>query len=461
MNLPSFVISTNRQWDDFFISGSLKQILSSNPPLSLERLYTPFNPSISNLTIIFETPGYKQGDTSPIYENFVVSSSIVDYLRPIDIYSAIYNYYTANIDVSLFTLFKCVLIDDLTIMVNIKINNSSEMIQTIDGYTIQLFDVIGKGTSGQVYNGQIIATYNENGLSVGTEVAVKKQKRKKSRLTEAIIFKTLNDLGLSCGFIGYNVDEFNGNIYIAMTLCKGGDLNTRIKEISELPNNTQVELFTNILNIMKGLDDNGYVHGDIKPQNFMMCSEDLIPDHVCLTDFGSTYNVSEGSERFTGSPNYISPALWISGRNNSNSDKWALGIMLLKMILNDDWVKIKSLRRSKFKKALSYAAVSLYLKLRSGSTQNAVGSRGGGNSLVTLDDIKQEYYSLVESYTPSTRLYKLSNQLVDEINKSTDITSNKILNFPDPRIRDLIISLLEIYPDMSISYDQALDILAS
>jgi serine/threonine protein kinase len=94
-------------------------------------------------------------------------------------------------------------------------------------------------------------------------------------------------------------------------------------------------LFTLVLQAVLDLHDSGFAHRDLKPGNILLSAE----GHVKLIDFGEAISLDRKATYFTGTPPYIAPELYESGDDAYDAaaaDLWSLGMLLLRLHLDDD-----------------------------------------------------------------------------------------------------------------------------
>lgn len=89
--------------------------------------------------------------------------------------------------------------------------------------------------------------------------------------------------------------------------------------------------FVQIVSALQFLQENNYVHGDIKPDNILVNESGTYK----LADFGSCFNISGISSTCNAPPGtiaYFSRDLVTSKKPTIQSDMWAFGISLLEVI---------------------------------------------------------------------------------------------------------------------------------
>ena len=126
--------------------------------------------------------------------------------------------------------------------------------------------------------------------------------------------------------------------YMVMPYCAEGSLATWLQQRGEdnLLSPTDVAHFIRqAADALQHAHDNGLIHQDVKPQNFLIRSNrnERLPD-LLLADFGIaklTAGTSGASQAIRGTPIYMAPEQW-EGNPVPASDQYALGIMIYQLL---------------------------------------------------------------------------------------------------------------------------------
>lgn len=129
----------------------------------------------------------------------------------------------------------------------------------------------------------------------------------------------------------YEIDEADGQVFIAMACIEGEALTERISS-----RRFSVEEAIDIaVQVAKGLDEahrKGIIHRDVKPGNIMVSPN----GQVRVTDFGVAKSFEPlrpaESETTSGTTSYMSPEQLRGEGADFRSDVWALGVVLYEML---------------------------------------------------------------------------------------------------------------------------------
>ncbi|XP_046853353.1 serine/threonine-protein kinase Nek1-like isoform X2 [Xenia sp. Carnegie-2017] len=127
--------------------------------------------------------------------------------------------------------------------------------------------------------------------------------------------------------------EENGNLYIVMDYCEGGDLYKKINSQRGVyfTEDQVLDWFVQIALAIKHVHDRKILHRDIKTQNIFLTRSGTIK----LGDFGIARvlrNTMELARTCIGTPYYLSPEICENRPYNNKSDLWSLGCVLYEML---------------------------------------------------------------------------------------------------------------------------------
>eukprot|EP00187_Rhodella_violacea_P020262 CAMPEP_0184728098 /NCGR_PEP_ID=MMETSP0314-20130426/38791_1 /TAXON_ID=38298 /ORGANISM="Rhodella maculata, Strain CCMP 736" /LENGTH=401 /DNA_ID=CAMNT_0027193861 /DNA_START=1 /DNA_END=1206 /DNA_ORIENTATION=+ len=136
----------------------------------------------------------------------------------------------------------------------------------------------------------------------------------------------LSKLSGSPGIITLNeVINSKKVLILVLQLCEGGELFTRIINNPSFSEADAAEATRQMLRIAKICHENGIVHRDFKPENFLYDGNELV-----VIDFGLACKAPAPGTMLVercGTPNYMSPELGRGGYNET-VDIWAVGVIL-------------------------------------------------------------------------------------------------------------------------------------
>lgn len=206
-------------------------------------------------------------------------------------------------------------------------------------YVVNWRRVLGEGAFGAVYPARDRTT--------GEKVAVKKIPKK---LTDDMGFQremnALNHLRATgghpniCG-LRENFDE-GDHYFLALDLVAGGEMFDHLVKLGAYSEADAARLVREVARALAFLHGIDVVHGDLKPENLMLSTQQASDAVIKLVDFGcsqvlaedSTIDVSE-SKKLAQTPAYSPPE--VLGVNKpdimeSSVDMWALGVILFIML---------------------------------------------------------------------------------------------------------------------------------
>ncbi|OMJ90802.1 hypothetical protein SteCoe_6782 [Stentor coeruleus] len=189
----------------------------------------------------------------------------------------------------------------------------------------ELTGMLGRGSSSKVY----LSTNTQTGKNF----AIKKidlsttqieEKHLKREIDCLIQFKNHNNI--------VKLEEWfyeDNFLYIVQEYCNGGSLKNFLKRANNIPDNLKMFWINDIAQSIKLLHDNGWVHRDIKSDNFLLNSLD-----IKLCDFGLSRKTNENEYDYTicGTPLYMSPDLLNNNFSGQKDDIWSFGVLCYEII---------------------------------------------------------------------------------------------------------------------------------
>lgn len=127
----------------------------------------------------------------------------------------------------------------------------------------------------------------------------------------------------------YDIGEVEGLPYISMEYVDGEDLHSLLRRIGRLPSDKALDIARRLCAGLAAAHDKGVLHRDLKPANIMIDGR----GHVLITDFGlaGIMGQIEGVEARNGTPGYMAPEQLSGTEVSSQSDIYALGVVLYEM----------------------------------------------------------------------------------------------------------------------------------
>eukprot|EP01083_Nonionella_stella_P013251 37338_1 len=119
------------------------------------------------------------------------------------------------------------------------------------------------------------------------------------------------------------------NFYVLTTLCTGGELFDKIKELRHFSERHAADVMRTILDAMRYCHERSIVHRDLKPENIVYKDENH--EELVIIDFGDAKEVEEHSQHddFVGTAFYLAPEAIRTreGWELKKSDMWTIGVI--------------------------------------------------------------------------------------------------------------------------------------
>lgn len=205
----------------------------------------------------------------------------------------------------------------------------------------------------------------------------------------------------------YKTEELEDSFLIAQELLENDlefEIRRRVASKTKWSNSELLKHLANIVDVLAHMQDRGYSHRDIKPQNILVDKNGTLK----LADFGSAKNyIDEATMTIAGTPAYLSPELreaytqYSVGRNQGTihhdpckSDVYSLGLTFLYMatLLNILDCAKRDVLQSRINMLLNdneYNYIGQYLScMLQEEPRNRVGPRDLRQNLVSLGFLK-------------------------------------------------------------------------
>ena len=190
----------------------------------------------------------------------------------------------------------------------------------------EILRLLAQGSMGEVYVGRDPIIGREVAIKVIHTAAGMGAQARERFATEARAAGVLNHPNI---VTVHELGEENGVLYLAMELVKGEDLGTLIRAGTLTPRDT-LEVLAQVCDGLAMAHRHQILHRDIKPSNIRVIWDGKILQAKVL-DFGvakiiNTDTTDEGT--VFGTVNYMAPEYLQSGRPDSRSDLFAVGVIL-------------------------------------------------------------------------------------------------------------------------------------
>lgn len=197
----------------------------------------------------------------------------------------------------------------------------------IDHYLIE--EKIGEGGMGIVYKAEDTRLKRKVALKFLKSEALGNEQEKARFLREAQTAAALDHPSI-CTI--YEINEFEGQTYIAMAYVDGQNIDEKIDE-GMLSLNEAITIAMQVAEGLQAAHEKGIVHRDIKSANIMITAK----NQVKIMDFGLAKLAGQAkkitrSGMTPGTVSYMSPEQARGEEVDHRSDIWSLGVVLYEMI---------------------------------------------------------------------------------------------------------------------------------
>lgn len=214
----------------------------------------------------------------------------------------------------------------------------------INNYTVTKY--INSGSFGHVVEGKDKKTNELVALKI--PIKTKERDGQKCLLDEAKVYKSLSDQGELQGIAKMKVIKCKDLKILVMDLL-GPSLENFLRKRKQFRLKTIILLAIQLIDLMKEIHNKGFIHRDIKPDNFVLDNKSL--NKLFCIDFGlaTKYKKRDDSHfkmtknhKFLGTARYSSIASHIGHSQSRKDDLEAIGYLLVYLYRgNLPWMKIK------------------------------------------------------------------------------------------------------------------------
>jgi len=126
--------------------------------------------------------------------------------------------------------------------------------------------------------------------------------------------------------------------YMVLDLYQGGDFTTLKDRASEMSISTTESwwrgVFKQCFEGLVHIHSHALMHGDIKESNLMLKVDEYSQPAVVIIDFGLVQTSVSDASVIWGTPGYIAPETWETGKTYPGGDIFAMGVVIMQMLLN-------------------------------------------------------------------------------------------------------------------------------
>ncbi len=123
----------------------------------------------------------------------------------------------------------------------------------------------------------------------------------------------------------YDIEKDDEHICIIEEYIEGESLENYISKTGSISVGKLIDISLKLCNIVKYLHEKGIYHGDIKPQNIILCE-----DTIKLLDYGNSVKAGDASFGI-GTIKFAAPEMYESGKIDERTDIYAIGVVMLYM----------------------------------------------------------------------------------------------------------------------------------
>lgn len=135
-----------------------------------------------------------------------------------------------------------------------------------------------------------------------------------------------------------NIFQDSNLYYLVQELYTGGDFTTLRQQASgmevRMDESWWIEIFRQSFVGLAHLHEHSFIHCDIKEPNLMLKTDRYFQPQVVIIDFGFVRSAASDKSTICGTPGYISPETWEKGKLFPGSDIFALGVVMMQMLLD-------------------------------------------------------------------------------------------------------------------------------
>ena len=203
------------------------------------------------------------------------------------------------------------------------------MRQTVFASRYRLEQLIGRGTSAEVFRATDLTTQSKVAIKIMARPAGRSDLDDDAGVRELDAARRLDHPGIAAVL---DAGRSDASAWIVMPLLAGALLSRYTERRRLLPEPLVLRLVASMARALAHAHRHGVVHRDLKPANVMV---DLSCERVTVLDFG----VARIDDRLAtrtgltlGTPAYMAPELLAGQPASPASDTYALGVMLFEML---------------------------------------------------------------------------------------------------------------------------------
>ena len=191
------------------------------------------------------------------------------------------------------------------------------------GARFEVLEFIGEGSFGRVYRARDKRLEREVALKViptaGISMNALNEARRLARVHHPAV------VGV------YDVHQGREQAVIVMELLRGRTLSAVIEQHGPFPPSRAAAIVRSICSGLGALHATGIVHGDVKPQNVIVCDD----GRVVLTDMSAATEPALQQRALFGTPAYLAPEVRAGMPAGPQADVFSAGVVLFHLLTGD------------------------------------------------------------------------------------------------------------------------------
>ncbi len=194
----------------------------------------------------------------------------------------------------------------------------------------KIVELVGEGAMGVVYRGRDTVLDRSVAIKVMNEAIARQDDLRRRFLHEAQAAASLQHPNVVTIF---DLGDVDGHLFIAMEFVEGIDLEKLMESGQLLSLQAKLDIMIDVLTGLSFAHKRGIIHRDIKPANIRVTGD----GRAKIMDFGVAHLASSSmttTGSLLGTPSYMAPEQITEGKTTEQTDIFAVGGVLYKLLTN-------------------------------------------------------------------------------------------------------------------------------